>query len=59
MEKGLLIKYGEIAIKGNNRCQFENVLIMNIAAAVRGVGFAAVSMMIITLIIGNWFVRFR
>ncbi|MDO5109322.1 MAG: MFS transporter [Erysipelotrichaceae bacterium] len=36
-----------------------NTLLMNIAAAVRGVGFAAVSMMIITMFIGNWFVRYR
>ncbi len=38
MEKGLLIKYGEIAIKGNNRYQFENVLIMNIKHALMPVG---------------------
>lgn len=36
-----------------------NVMIMNIAAVVRGIGFAGVSMMIITMIIGNWFVKFR
>ncbi|MCR5006431.1 MAG: tRNA 4-thiouridine(8) synthase ThiI [Clostridiales bacterium] len=38
MEKGLLIKYGEIAIKGNNRYQFENVLIMNIKHALTPIG---------------------
>ncbi len=38
MDKGLLIKYGEIAIKGNNRYQFENVLIMNIKHALVPVG---------------------
>ncbi len=38
MEKGLLIKYGEIAIKGNNRYQFENVLMMNIKHALVPVG---------------------
>ena len=38
MEKGLLIKYGEIAIKGNNRYQFENVLIMNIKHALSPIG---------------------
>lgn len=48
-----------ILISGIGIALAPNVLIMNIAAAVRGVGFAAVSMMIITLIIGNWFVRFR
>ena len=36
-----------------------NVMIMNIAAVFRGIGFAGVSMMIITMIIGNWFVKFR
>ena len=36
-----------------------NVMIMNIAAIVRGIGFSAVSMMIITMIIGNWFVKYR
>lgn len=36
-----------------------NVMIMNIAAVVRGIGFAGVSMMIITMIIGNWFVKYR
>lgn len=30
MYNGLLVKYGEIAIKGNNRHQFENLLIHNI-----------------------------
>ena len=38
MEKGLLIKYGEIAIKGNNRYQFENVLMLNIKRALAPVG---------------------
>lgn len=33
MEKGLLIKYGEIAIKGKNRYQFENQLMQNIKTA--------------------------
>ncbi|MBR3311144.1 MAG: MFS transporter [Solobacterium sp.] len=36
-----------------------NVLIMDIAAVFRGIGFAAASMMIITLMIGNWFVKLR
>ncbi len=36
-----------------------NVMIMNIAAVFRGIGFAGLSMMIITLIIGNWFVKYR
>jgi thiamine biosynthesis protein ThiI len=33
MGKGILIKYGEIAIKGNNRAQFENILIHNVRNA--------------------------
>ncbi|MBQ3459387.1 MAG: MFS transporter [Solobacterium sp.] len=36
-----------------------NTFWMNLAAAIRGVGFAGVSMMIITMFIGNWFVRYR
>lgn len=36
-----------------------NTLIMDIAAVVRGVGFAAVAMFIITLYIGNWFKKGR
>ena len=35
MGKGILIKYGEIAIKGNNRAQFENLLIRNVKNALR------------------------
>lgn len=33
--------------------------VMNIAAIVRGIGFAAVSMLVITLYIGNWFEKGR
>ena len=36
-----------------------NTLVMDIAAVVRGVGFAAVAMFIITLYIGNWFKKGR
>ncbi len=36
-----------------------NTLIMDVAAVVRGVGFAAVAMFIITLYIGNWFKKGR
>ena len=38
MGKGILVKYGEIAIKGNNRAIFENVLIKNIKHALRDLG---------------------
>ncbi len=38
MEKGLLIKYGEIAVKGKNRYQFEDRLMQNIKAALRPLG---------------------
>lgn len=38
MEQGLLIKYGEIAIKGKNRSSFENLLIQNIKAALKPFG---------------------
>lgn len=36
-----------------------NTLVMDVAAVVRGIGFAAASMLVITLYIGNWFVRGR
>ena len=36
-----------------------NTLIMDVAAIVRGIGFAAVSMLVITLYIGNWFDKGR
>lgn len=38
MNQGILVKYGEIAIKGNNRAIFENVLIKNIKHTLRGLG---------------------
>ncbi|MBQ4384006.1 MAG: tRNA 4-thiouridine(8) synthase ThiI [Firmicutes bacterium] len=38
MRNGLLLKYGEIAIKGNNRKLFENLLIKNIENQLRSVG---------------------
>lgn len=36
-----------------------NTMIMNVAALIRGIGFAAVSMLVITLYIGNWFDKGR
>ncbi|MBO6159223.1 MAG: tRNA 4-thiouridine(8) synthase ThiI, partial [Firmicutes bacterium] len=42
MRKGILIKYGEIVLKGNNRAQFENVLIKDIHIALRGMGESAI-----------------
>ena len=36
-----------------------SVLIMDIAAFFRGIGFAMAAMMIITMMIGNWFVKLR
>lgn len=38
IEKGILIKYGEITLKGNNRAQFENVLIRNIKVSLSSLG---------------------
>jgi len=35
MSKGILVKYGEIAIKGKNRYLFENMLMQNIKTALR------------------------
>ena len=36
-----------------------NTLVMDIAAVVRGIGFAAVAMFVITIYIGNWFQKGR
>ena len=36
-----------------------NTIVMDVAAVVRGIGFAAVSMLVITLYIGNWFEKGR
>ncbi len=38
MKKGLLIKYGELALKGNNRYLFENKLVKHIKSALSGIG---------------------
>ncbi len=38
MEKGLLIKYGELALKGKNRYLFENKLLKHIKASLSGIG---------------------
>ena len=42
MKKGILIKYGEIVLKGINRAQFENVLIKDIHIALRGMDESAI-----------------
>ncbi len=38
MEKVILIRFGEIFLKGNNRFVFENLLIRNIREALEGIG---------------------
>ena len=43
MKKGILIKYGEIMLKGNNRSQFENVLIKDIRMTLRSMGDLSIS----------------
>ncbi len=43
MQNGLLVKYGEIAIKGNNRHQFENLLIQNIKERLEHLGRYAIT----------------
>ena len=43
MQNGLLVKYGEIAIKGNNRHQFENLLIQNIKERLERLGRYAIT----------------
>lgn len=41
MQKGILIKYGEIVLKGNNRVQFENRLVKDIKVALKENGTKA------------------
>lgn len=43
MKRGILIKYGEIVLKGNNRGQFENRLIKDIKEALKELGPVKVS----------------
>ncbi|MCF0135854.1 MAG: tRNA 4-thiouridine(8) synthase ThiI, partial [Lachnospiraceae bacterium] len=43
MQKGILIKYGEIVLKGNNRVQFENRLIKDIRIALKEKGRPSIS----------------
>ena len=43
LKKGILIKYGEIMLKGNNRSQFENVLIKDIRMTLRSMGDLKIS----------------
>ena len=43
MRNGILIKYGEIAIKGNNRRNFEGLLIANIRERLADIGQYRVS----------------
>ncbi len=38
MKKGLLIKYGELALKGKNRYIFENKLVKHVRASLSGIG---------------------
>ena len=42
MEKVLLIKYGEIALKGKNRFKFENKLVHNLKEVLKNTGIGAV-----------------
>lgn len=42
MEKMITVRYGEIAIKGRNRSQFENTLIQNIKNALHGENFSKI-----------------
>lgn len=42
MREVILIKNGEIALKGLNRASFENILIKNVKSALRGLGFISV-----------------
>ena len=42
MREVILIKNGEIALKGLNRASFENILIKNIKQSLSGLGFIEV-----------------
>lgn len=59
MRNVLLVASALILASGVAIAIAPNTLVMDIAAVVRGVGFAAASMLVITMYIGNWFQKGR
>lgn len=59
MRNVLMVATSLVLVSGVVIAFAPNTLIMDVAAVVRGVGFAAVAMFIITLYIGNWFQKGR
>ena len=39
MYRTILVKYGEISLKGKNRSQFEDILIKNMSHALKGLDY--------------------
>ena len=59
MRNILMVASVLIVVSGVAIALAPNTWIMDVAAVVRGVGFAAASMLVITLYIGNWFQKGR
>ena len=59
MRNVLLVAIALVLSSGMVIALAPNTLIMDVAAIVRGIGFAAVAMFVITLYIGNWFQKGR
>ena len=59
MRNVLMLASALIAVSGVVIALAPNTLVMDVASVVRGVGFAAASMLVITLYIGNWFQKGR
>ena len=59
MRNVLMVATALVIVSGVVIAFAPNTLIMDVAAVVRGVGFAAVAMFVITLYIGNWFQKGR
>ncbi|MBR3225317.1 MAG: MFS transporter [Atopobiaceae bacterium] len=59
MRNVLMVATALVIVSGVVIAFAPNTLVMDVAAVVRGVGFAAVAMFVITLYIGNWFQKGR
>ena len=59
MRNVLMVAIALIVASGAVIALVPNTLVMDVAAVVRGIGFAAASMLVITLYVGNWFVKGR
>ena len=59
MRNVLMVATALVLVSGVVIALAPNTLVMDVAAVVRGIGFAAVAMFVITLYIGNWFQKGR